>query len=667
VKDMENNANVKEIIKKLREEINYHNYLYYVKDAPVISDYEYDLLMQKLKKLEEEHPELITPDSPTQRVGGEVLPFFETVVHTVKMESLNDVFSKEEVFDFARKTENALGEEVEYVTEYKIDGLSVSLEYVDGVFTRGSTRGDGTVGEDVTANLKTIKSIPLSLKEKIPYLEVRGEVYMPKESFERLNEKCIQENKPTFANPRNAAAGSLRQLDSKITAQRGLDIFVFNIQQIEGKELKTHSESIEYLTYLGFKTIPIKKVHKSIESAFEEVLEIGKIRDSLPFEIDGAVIKVNNLDQRIRLGSTSKFPRWAVAYKYPAEQKVTKLLDIVINVGRTGSLTPNAVLEPVRIAGTTVSKATLHNFDYIRSKDIRIGDYVIVEKAGEIIPKVVSVVFEKRDGSERIFEMPKKCPACGADVIREEDEAVFRCQGSSCPAQLARNIIHFASRPAMDIEGLGEAIVNLLIERNLIKSSADLYYLKKEDLLNLPKFKEKAASNLLNAIEKSKENDLSNLLFALGIMHCGQRASKILADFYKDIDNIIKASPFEMMTLNEIGEKIAYSVANYFSQKQNIELIEKLKAAGVNTKSKAQDVSDKRFENMTFVLTGALSNFTRDEATKIIESFGGKVSSSVSKKTTYLLCGKEAGSKLDKAKDLGVTIIDEETFLNMIK
>lgn len=664
---MENNANVKEIIKKLREEINYHNYLYYVKDAPVISDYEYDLLMQKLKKLEEEHPELITPDSPTQRVGGEVLPFFETVVHTVKMESLNDVFSKEEVFDFARKTENALGEEVEYVTEYKIDGLSVSLEYVDGVFTRGSTRGDGTVGEDVTANLKTIKSIPLSLKEKIPYLEVRGEVYMPKESFERLNEKCIQENKPTFANPRNAAAGSLRQLDSKITAQRGLDIFVFNIQQIEGKELKTHSESIEYLTYLGFKTIPIKKVHKSIESAFEEVLEIGKIRDSLPFEIDGAVIKVNNLDQRIRLGSTSKFPRWAVAYKYPAEQKVTKLLDIVINVGRTGSLTPNAVLEPVRIAGTTVSKATLHNFDYIRSKDIRIGDYVIVEKAGEIIPKVVSVVFEKRDGSERIFEMPKKCPACGADVIREEDEAVFRCQGSSCPAQLARNIIHFASRPAMDIEGLGEAIVNLLIERNLIKSSADLYYLKKEDLLNLPKFKEKAASNLLNAIEKSKENDLSNLLFALGIMHCGQRASKILADFYKDIDDIIKASPFEMMTLNEIGEKIAYSVANYFSQKQNIELIEKLKAAGVNTKSKAQDVSDKRFENMTFVLTGALSNFTRDEATKIIESFGGKVSSSVSKKTTYLLCGKEAGSKLDKAKDLGVTIIDEETFLNMIK
>lgn len=664
---MENNANVKEIIKKLREEINYHNYLYYVKDAPVISDYEYDLLMQKLKKLEEEHPELITPDSPTQRVGGEVLPFFETVVHTVKMESLNDVFSKEEVFDFARKTENALGEEVEYVTEYKIDGLSVSLEYVDGVFTRGSTRGDGTVGEDVTANLKTIKSIPLSLKEKIPYLEVRGEVYMPKESFERLNEKCIQENKPTFANPRNAAAGSLRQLDSKITAQRGLDIFVFNIQQIEGKELKTHSESIEYLTYLGFKTIPIKKVHKSIESAFEEVLEIGKIRDSLPFEIDGAVIKVNNLDQRIRLGSTSKFPRWAVAYKYPAEQKVTKLLDIIINVGRTGSLTPNAVLEPVRIAGTTVSKATLHNFDYIRSKDIRIGDYVIVEKAGEIIPKVVSVVFEKRDGSERIFEMPKKCPACGADVIREEDEAVFRCQGSSCPAQLARNIIHFASRPAMDIEGLGEAIVNLLIERNLIKSSADLYYLKKEDLLNLPKFKEKAASNLLNAIEKSKENELSNLLFALGIMHCGQRASKILADFYKDIDNIIKASPFEMMTLNEIGEKIAYSVANYFSQKQNIELIEKLKAAGVNTKSKAQDVSDKRFENMTFVLTGALSNFTRDEATKIIESFGGKVSSSVSKKTTYLLCGKEAGSKLDKAKDLGVTIIDEETFLNMIK
>ena len=664
---MENNANVKEIIKKLREEINYHNYLYYVKDAPVISDYEYDLLMQKLKKLEEEHPELITPDSPTQRVGGEVLPFFETVVHTVKMESLNDVFSKEEVFDFARKTENALGEEVEYVTEYKIDGLSVSLEYVDGVFTRGSTRGDGTVGEDVTANLKTIKSIPLSLKEKIPYLEVRGEVYMPKESFERLNEKCIQENKPTFANPRNAAAGSLRQLDSKITAQRGLDIFVFNIQQIEGKELKTHSESIEYLTYLGFKTIPIKKVHKSIESAFEEVLEIGKIRDSLPFEIDGAVIKVNNLDQRIRLGSTSKFPRWAVAYKYPAEQKVTKLLDIVINVGRTGSLTPNAVLEPVRIAGTTVSKATLHNFDYIRSKDIRIGDYVIVEKAGEIIPKVVSVVFEKRDGSERIFEMPKKCPACGADVIREEDEAVFRCQGSSCPAQLARNIIHFASRPAMDIEGLGEAIVNLLIERNLIKSSADLYYLKKEDLLNLPKFKEKAASNLLNAIEKSKENDLSNLLFALGIMHCGQRASKILADFYKDIDDIIKASPFEMMTLNEIGEKIAYSVANYFSQKQNIELIEKLKAAGVNTKSKAQDVSDKRFENMTFVLTGALSNFTRDEATKIIESFGGKVSSIVSKKTTYLLCGKEAGSKLDKAKDLGVTIIDEETFLNMIK
>lgn len=651
-------------INELREKINYHSKKYYTDDDPEITDFEYDALMSQLKKMEAENPKLITPDSPTRRIGGAVLTEFETVTHEVQMQSLNDVFSKAEVLDFGEKTAKAV-ENPQYVTELKIDGLSVSLEYRDGVFFRGSTRGDGYVGEDITENLKTVRSIPLVLTEKLPYLEVRGEVFMPHKSFERVNAMQEERELKPFKNPRNAAAGSLRQLDSSIAAQRGLDIYVFNVQQIEGKTLTTHSESIEYLGKLGFKTIPIKNVFDNIEDAFEEVLRIGENRDSLDFDIDGAVIKVNSLAQREALGSTVKCPRWAVAYKYPAEKKETKLIDIVVQVGRTGVLTPNAVLEPVRLAGTTVSRATLHNIDYIREKDIQIGDTVLVQKAGDIIPEVLEVIKDKRDGSQREFIMPDHCPVCGAEAVREEGEAAVRCTGGECPAQLARNIIHYTSRDAMDIEGLGPAVVNRLLDEKLISSVADLYSLKAEDLENLEKMGKKSAANLIAAIEKSKEKDLSNLIFALGIRHIGSKGGCQLAVQFKTLDNIISASEEEISAVEDMGDITAESVKRFFAQEQNMDIVEKLRKAGVNFTCREEKKSG-LFDNMTFVLTGTLPTLKRSEAAKLIEDRGGKVSSSVSKKTSCVVAGEEAGSKLDKANALGIEVIDEAELLRRI-
>ncbi len=651
-------------IEELRKLINYHSELYYTHDTPEIDDFEYDKLMRELKKMEAENPHLITPDSPTQRVGGKILEGFEKVTHAVKMESLNDVFDKEEVIEFGRKTEENLGEKAEYVTELKVDGLSVSLEYKDGYFFRGSTRGDGVVGEDVTENLKTIRTIPLKLNESVD-IEVRGEVFMPHESFIKLNEQQEALELKPFKNPRNAAAGSLRQLDSSIAAQRKLDIYVFNIQLTDNKELKTHKEALDYLARLGFKTIPVKKVFKTIEEAFSEVERIAEERSALGFDIDGAVIKVNSLAQREMLGSTEKCPKWAVAYKYPPEEKETKLTDIVIQVGRTGVLTPNAVLESVRLAGTTVSRATLHNEDFIKEKDIRIGDTVIVRKAGDIIPEVVGVVKEKRSGNEKEYEMPAFCPVCGAKVYREEGEAALRCTGGECGAQLARNIIHFASRDAMDIEGLGPAVVTKLLEEGLIKSSSDLYSLKADDISILDKMGEKSAYNLINAIEKSKENDLSKLIFALGIRHVGQRNAKILSSHFKTLDALMGAKAEEIAKVNEIGNVIAESIVRFFLEPQNIDIVNKLREKGVNfiCKEKSQGGI---FEGKTFVLTGTLPTYTRSDAAKLIEDRGGKVSSSVSKKTDYVLAGSEAGSKLTKAQALGVTIIDEEEFNSML-
>ncbi len=652
-------------INELRDIINYHSRKYYTEDEPEISDFEYDALMTELKKMEAEHPELITPDSPTQRIGGAILEGFEEVVHQVQMQSLNDVFSREEVMDFGRKVAAAVGDP-EYVTELKIDGLSVSLEYRDGVFFRGSTRGDGNVGEDVTENLKTVRSIPLKLTRPLPYLEVRGEVFMPHKSFERLNRLQEEREQKPFKNPRNAAAGSLRQLDSRIAAERGLDIFVFNIQQMEGEEVSTHSEGIALLAELGFKTIPIKRVFPTIEEAFEEVLRIGEERGELDFDIDGAVIKVNSLAQREALGSTAKCPRWAAAYKFPAERKETKLIDIAVQVGRTGVLTPNAVLEPVRLAGTTVSRATLHNIDFIREKDIMIGDTVVVQKAGDIIPEVLDVVREKRDGTERVFEMPDRCPVCGAAAVREEGEAAVRCTGGECPAQLARIIIHFAGRDAMDIEGLGPSLVNQLLDRELIHSSADLYSLKAEELENLDKMGKKSAANLIAAIERSKERDLSSLLFALGIRHVGSRGGRQLAMRFRTLDNLINASEEEIAAVEDMGWITAASVKNYFAQDQNMDIVEGLRRAGVNFDCLEDASEEGALTGLTFVLTGTLPNLKRSDAAALIEKAGGKVSGSVSKKTSFVVAGEEAGSKLDKANALGIAVIDEAGLMRML-
>lgn len=657
---------IQERIKELSDLLEYHSRRYYIEDNPEISDYEYDMMLRELEMLEAEHPEYLSPLSPTQRVGGKALDRFEQVVHRVPMESLQDAFSESEIYDFGRRVSETVSGYT-YAVEHKIDGLSVSLEYVNGEFVRGSTRGDGNVGEDVTQNLKTIKSIPMRLSENIPFLEVRGEVYISKDNFRKVNEKREELEEPTFANPRNAAAGSLRQLDPKIAASRMMDIFVFNIQQIEGVEINTHVEGIKLLKRLGFKTILNEETFPDIKSALQRVLEIGEERGNLPFDIDGAVIKVNDLSMREKLGSTSKFPRWAIAYKYPPEQKETKLLDIVVQVGRTGAITPLAILKPVRVAGTTVSRATLHNQDYIDEKDIRIGDTVTVQKAGDIIPEILGVKKEKRTGEEKIFKMPEKCPVCGANVVREEGEAAFRCTGSGCPAQIMRNIIHFVSRNAMDIDGLGPAIIEQLLERKMIKNAADLYYIKASDVEDMDKMGKKSAENLINAIEKSKENPLSRLITALGIRFIGEKASKLVAKYAKNMDTLVNLTVEELVSIDEIGNAMAESIVDYFNEPQNMELIEKLRAAGVNFEEKIEESTDLRFKGMTFVLTGALESFTRSEASEIIEKFGGKASSGVSKKTTYVLAGEEAGSKLDKANSLGVKVISEQEFKEMIR
>ncbi|WHH59257.1 NAD-dependent DNA ligase LigA [Petroclostridium sp. X23] len=656
-------------IEELRKKIEYHNHKYYVEDQPEINDFEYDKMLRELEKLEQQYPQLVTSDSPTQRVGGKPIEGFETVVHQIPMQSLSDVFDEQELFDFDNRVRTAIApQQVEYVVELKIDGLSVSLEYENGVFVRGSTRGDGIVGEDVTQNLRTIKSIPLRLKESIPFLEVRGEVFISRDNFIKLNEQREALEEPVFANPRNAAAGSLRQLDPKVTVGRKLDIYIFNIQQVQGAELETHTETLEYLKHQSFKVSPTYNVFHDIAQVHQEIVRLGEERGTLPFEIDGAVVKVNSLRQREMLGSTSKSPRWAAAYKFPAEKKETVIKDIFVQVGRTGALTPNAVLEPVRLAGSTVSRATLHNIDYIRQKDIRIGDTVIVQKAGDIIPEVVEVVIDKRNGDEKEFSMPEQCPECGAPVTREEGEAVTRCTGIECPAQLLRNIIHFASRDAMNIDGLGPAIIEQLLEKGLIKGAADLYYLNFEDLVNMERMGKKSAQNLLDAIEKTKDSDLSRLIFAFGIRLIGQRAAKLLADHFGSLDGLKEASVEQISSIHEIGDKMAQSAVNFFMQEQSIDTIEKLKAAGVNMESKnKKERKDNRFEGFTFVLTGTLSKYNRSQATEIIENYGGKVSGSVSKKTTYVLAGEEAGSKLDKAAKLGVKVISEQGFEEMTK
>ncbi len=650
----------------LYETIEYHSNRYYNEDDPEIQDFEYDALMNELKVLEAENPDLVRESSPTKRVGGAAATsLFAPVEHTVRMESLQDAFSFSELDDFADRVRAAAGTGVGLVVEPKIDGLSVSLEYVNGVFTRGSTRGDGDVGEDITENLKTIKSIPMKLSESVPFIEVRGEVYMPRAVFEKLVEKQELNGEKVFKNPRNAAAGSLRQKNSKITAERNLDIFIFNIQQIDGAYDATHhKDSLDYLGSLGFKTVPFYTHCADIEAAKAEITRIGDNRYTLPFDIDGAVIKVDDFTVREEMGSTSKFPKWAIAYKYPPEEKQTKIIDIEINVGRTGVLTPIAVFEPVLVAGSVIARATLHNQDFISDKQIHIGDTVIIRKAGDIIPEVVSVV-EHAKGTEP-YMIPTVCPSCGSFVYREAGEAAIRCTNPSCPAQLLRNIIHFCSKNAMDIEGMGSAVPELLVNEGLIHGPADLYNLTPGDIASLDRLGEKSALNLISAIEKSKENDLYRLIFAFGIRHIGEKAAKLLSEHFKTMDGIAEATVGDVLQIEGFGEIMALSVVEFFSKSETKELIVRLKAAGLNMESRKVTVDD-RFAGMTFVLTGTLPTYTRTEAGALVEKFGGKVSGSVSKKTSYVLAGEEAGSKLTKAQSLGVPVINEEQFLDMIK
>ena len=654
--------NIKEKIENLRATLRYHSDRYYNDDAPEIEDYEYDMMMRELKGLEEKYPEFDSADSPTKRVGGKADTSFASVEHTVRMESLQDAFSKEEIFDFDRRVKENVTD-VHYVVEPKIDGLSVSLEYVNGEFFRGSTRGDGNVGEDVSGNLRVIHNIPLKLNHALPYIEVRGEVYMPKKSFDRLVDRQLINDEKPFKNPRNAAAGSLRQKDSEVAATRGLDIFVFNIQQIEGKELTSHKESLDYLKELGFNTIPYYERVDDIETAFEKVLQIGEKRGELEFDIDGAVIKVDDFSEREQLGSTAKFPKWAVAFKYPPEEKQTEILDIEITVGRTGKLTPTAVLSPVHLAGTTVSRATLHNQDFINEKGVNIGDIVTVRKAGDIIPEVLCVNEKRSNGS---FVYPERCPSCNEKVVREEGESDIRCINPECPAQLLRNLIHYCSRDAMDIEGLGPSIIETFVNEGMIKTVTDIYRLDKEKIASLDGFQQTSANNIIESVENSKNNDLSKLIFALGIRHIGAKAAKLLSDEFKNIDNLMNASLEAISDIDGFGDIMAKSAFDFFQSESARELIADLKSFGVNTESKTV-INDNRFEGMTFVLTGTLPTYKRSEASKIIESFGGKTSSSVSKKTSYVLSGESSGSKLDKANQLGIPVIDENEFNEMIK
>lgn len=647
---------------QLRNELNYHSHKYYVEDSPEIEDYEYDMLQRELAAIEKEYPELITPDSPTQRVGGSAEGMFEPVVHAVPLESLQDAFGIEEVRAFDSRIK-AMFPDAEYVVEPKIDGLSVALEYENGVFVRGSTRGDGNVGEDVTANLRTVNSIPLRLKKDVT-IEVRGEVYMPKAVFASLVEEQEQNGEKAFKNPRNAAAGSLRQKNPKITASRGLDIFVFNIQRYEGTEITGHKQSIDFLKSLGFKTIPFYNKFNGIDGVISELERIGVLRPTLPFDIDGAVIKTDSFAQRAEIGSTAKFPRWALAFKYPPEEKETTVVDIEVAVGRTGVLTPTAVFEPVLLAGSTVSRATLHNQDFIDEKDIRLGDRVVIRKAGDIIPEVIKVVSHAENSVK--FSLPSVCPSCSAAVIREEGEAAVRCVNPECPAQLLRNLIHFCSRDAMNIEGMGDAVLEKLVSNGLLSRPSEIYTLKKEDFMTLEGFKDKSSENLVAAIENSKKNDLANLVFALGIRHVGQKAGKLLAEHFGSMEKIMNADIAQLTEIEGFGGIMAKSVADFFALEQSRREIEALAAYGVNMLSLKEKI-DNRFEGKVFVLTGTLPTYSRNEASEIIEKFGGKTASSVSKKTSYVLAGEEAGSKLVKAQSLGVTIIDEEEFNRMIK
>lgn len=647
-------------INELSEALKYHNRKYYIEDSPEIEDFEYDAMLRELEDLENKFPQFKAEDSPTQLVGGAALKLFSPVEHTVKMESLQDVFNFDELRSFAAKIDTT---KTEFSVEPKIDGLSVSLEYRDGLFFRGSTRGDGFVGEDVTANLLQIKSIPKAI-DFMGELEVRGEVYMPKESFLKLVERQELMGETPAKNPRNAAAGSLRQKNSKITAERELDIFVFNIQRVTEKSFESHIETLDFLKGLGFNVLPTYKKCNNIEDAINEISHIGESRGNLPYDIDGAVVKADNLAYREIVGSTSKFPKWAAAFKYPPEEKETVLKEIEINVGRTGALTPTAVFEPIQLAGTTVSRAVLHNQDFIDSKGISIGDTIIVRKAGDIIPEVLAVA--KHNENSPVFKMPEICPSCGSKVYREEDEAVIRCTNADCPAQLLRHLIHFTSRDAMDIEGLGPAILEQLLNADLIHNIVDLYSLDYEKVSMLERTGEKSVKNLKAAIENSKLNDLSKFLFALGIRHIGAKASKLLSEHFGDIDAILNASREDFEKIDGFGSILAQSAYEFFSLESTKQMIEKFKELGLNLKS-LKEVKDNRFIGLTFVLTGTLPTYSRKEASDIIEGFGGKTSSSVSKKTNYVLAGEEAGSKLDKANKLGVTVISEEEFNEMIK
>ena len=657
-------------IQELREKTEYYAKKYYDDDKPEISDFEYDMLMVELRNLEKDFPEFKSKDSLTQKVGGHVKEGFEKVTHEVPLQSLQDVFSIQEVIDYVekinQKAEESNIENKRYVVETKIDGLSAALEYKSGKFVRGATRGNGLVGEDVTQNLKTIKTIPMELKEKID-ITVRGEVFISKEDFEKMNQEREENEEELFANARNAAAGSLRQLDSKITKKRPLDIYIFNVQKIEGKEFNSHFEGLEYLSKLGFNVNPVRIECNTIEEIKNAIKKIGEDRENLTFGIDGAVIKVDDLKFREILGTTAKTPRWAIAYKYPPEKKETILKDIICQVGRTGAITPMAILEPVKVAGSTISKTTLHNEDFIKEKELKIGDTVVIQKAGDVIPEIVEVKKEKRTGKEKEFNMPKNCPVCGAPAIREEGEAAIRCTGIECPAKLFRNLVHFVSREAMNIDGLGENIIGQLLDRNLISNIADIYSLTFEDIASLKKNGNKFAQNLINSINNSKENDLYRLITGLGIRNVGVKASKILARKYKNIDNLFNATLEELSIINDIGPIMANNIVEFFKQEQTIDLINRFKQYGVNIQSLENDVEDNRFEGKIFVLTGSLENYTRTEAADIIEKFGGKTSSTVSKKTSYVLAGEEAGSKLTKAQNLGVEIITEEQFENMIK
>lgn len=664
---MEKTEAKKRII-ELRAILEYHARKYYDEDSPEISDYEYDMLMNELKALEREFPEFITKDSLTQKVGGTVKEGFEKVEHEVPLQSLQDVFDYEEIYDFdrrMRKSAKEFNKPLEYVVETKIDGLSVSLEYKQGIFIRGATRGNGLIGEDVTDNLKTVKTIPKRLKEDVDII-VRGEVFISKADFDKMNEEREILDEPLFANARNAAAGSLRQLDSKEASKRPLDIYCFNVQKCE-KELTSHFEALEYLKKLGFNVNPVRKKCTTMSQVIKEIEKIGENREKLSFGIDGAVIKVDNLQLREEIGTTFKVPKWAIAYKYPPEQKATLLKDITFQVGRTGAITPMAILEPIKVAGSTISKTTLHNEDFIKEKGLKIGDTVLIQKAGDVIPEVVGVEVDKRTGEEKDFEMPTKCPVCGGVLVREPGEAVTRCIGIECPAKLLRSIVHFASKVGMDINGLGYAIIEQLVDKGLINNIADIYTLSKEDIASLKKNGDKFAQKLVDAIAKSKENELSKLINALGIRHIGTKSAKILAKRYGNIDELMNASFDSLNETDEIGEITADSVSEFFMQDQTKDLIERLKQAGVNMIEHGQELMDDRFAGKIFVLTGTLEKHSRDEASKIIESHAGKVSSTVSKKTDYVLAGEEAGSKLTKAEKLGVTIITEEQFEEMIK